>query len=131
MSFSFTAPRSRRRPSLTPMIDVVFLLLVFFMLAARFGQETEITLTPGGGASDAAAWQGPPRLIRIAPDAVSLNGVDVALSDLPRALAQLIRTPGDAIILVPVDGADLQRLLDVMTTLTASGHDNLILAEEP
>ncbi|MEO0362761.1 MAG: biopolymer transporter ExbD, partial [Pseudomonadota bacterium] len=29
----------RRRPSLTPMIDVVFLLLVFFMLAARFGVE--------------------------------------------------------------------------------------------
>ena len=34
--FTFEEPHKVRRPSLTPMIDVVFLLLVFFMLAARF-----------------------------------------------------------------------------------------------
>lgn len=39
--FRLGAPRRTRRPSLTPMIDAVFLLLVFFMLASRFG---------GGGA---------------------------------------------------------------------------------
>ncbi|NSY41645.1 biopolymer transporter ExbD, partial [Leisingera sp. ANG59] len=30
--------------SLTPMIDVVFLLLVFFMLASRFGMDTVLQL---------------------------------------------------------------------------------------
>jgi biopolymer transport protein ExbD len=34
--------RARRGPGLTPLIDVVFLLLVFFMLASRF--ETEALL---------------------------------------------------------------------------------------
>jgi biopolymer transport protein ExbB len=43
-------PRIRRRISLTPMIDVVFLLLVFFMLAARFGQDQALPLAIGTGA---------------------------------------------------------------------------------
>ena len=34
----------RRRPSLTPMIDVVFLLLIFFMLVARFGVDKVIDI---------------------------------------------------------------------------------------
>ena len=37
-------PLKRRKPSLTPMIDVVFLLLVFFMLAWRFGVDTHLPL---------------------------------------------------------------------------------------
>ena len=37
--FHFAPARRSRKPSLTPMIDVVFLLLVFFMLAARFGRQ--------------------------------------------------------------------------------------------
>lgn len=35
--FDFAPAPARKRPSLTPMIDVVFLLLVFFMLTAHFG----------------------------------------------------------------------------------------------
>lgn len=57
------SPRSRRKPSLTPMIDVVFLLLVFFMLASRFGLEAMMPLPlvgAGGG-----AYSGPPRLVDI------------------------------------------------------------------
>jgi Biopolymer transport protein len=38
---------SRRRPGLTPIIDVVFLLLVFFMLASRFGQYRALPLSAG------------------------------------------------------------------------------------
>ncbi len=48
--FSFAPPRpSRRRPNLTPMIDVVFLLLVFFMLASQFGRPQALPLFGGGG----------------------------------------------------------------------------------
>lgn len=57
------AARRRHKPSLTPMIDVVFLLLVFFMLASRFGQDVAIDL-PLGVASD-RPYQGPPRLIDV------------------------------------------------------------------
>ena len=42
----FERPSRRRRgPGLTPLIDVVFLLLVFFMLASRFDREALLPLT--------------------------------------------------------------------------------------
>ena len=47
----FQAHRGRAKISLTPLIDVVFILLVFFMLASNFQQERNIELTtPASGA---------------------------------------------------------------------------------
>jgi biopolymer transport protein ExbD len=126
MSFAFASPRSRRRPSLTPMIDVVFLLLVFFMLAARFGQDGAIVLSAGGSEA-ATEWTGPPRLIDIAPDALRLNGAAIDMQALEQALIRLSETKSDPILLRPQGGADLQRLLDVMAVLNAAGFTGLSL----
>jgi biopolymer transport protein ExbD len=120
-------PRSRRRPSLTPMIDVVFLLLVFFMLASRFGQETAVTVSGAGSGGVASA--GAPRLVDVLPDALRLNGRPVALADLSAALAALTESGGDLIVLRPREGADLQRVLDVLAPLVAAGFTGLALTE--
>ena len=42
--FDMRQPRPKRRMSLTPMIDVVFLLLIFFMVSTTFERETEISI---------------------------------------------------------------------------------------
>ncbi|TCP60930.1 biopolymer transport protein ExbD [Rhodovulum bhavnagarense] len=127
MSLNLSPPAPRRKPSLTPMIDVVFLLLVFFMLASRFGQDVTLPVAGGGGAG--ADWSGPPRLVDIRPGAVALNGVEVALSDLPAALAPLTDSPADPVVLRPSEGADLQRVIAVMEALAGAGLDQLILVE--
>ncbi|QIE57825.1 biopolymer transporter ExbD [Pikeienuella piscinae] len=119
------APR-RRRPSLTPMIDVVFLLLVFFMLAARFGLDQTIPLPLAGSSGD---WSGPPRLVDIRPDGLTLNGAPVAGDELASALAPLTATPDDTIVLRARDGADVQRLIDVAERLTEAGFSALVLVE--
>ncbi len=121
-------PRRRaRRASLTPMIDVVFLLLVFFMLAARFGPEARLAMA--AGAAGDAEWHGPPRLLDVAPDGLRLNGVPVAPDALAAALAPLIDAPGDPVVLRARDGVDLQRLVAAIEALQAAGHDNLLLVE--
>ena len=125
--FSFGEARAARRPSLTPMIDVVFLLLVFFMLASRFGGESVIEIGLASGASG-GDWQGPPRLLAVAPEALRLNGAEVALADVAAHMAPLMPEAGAPIILRS-DGADLQRLLDVMEALRAGGFANLVLVE--
>lgn len=125
MSFRFAPPQPRRRPSLTPMIDVVFLLLVFFMLAARFGQEGALDLRIGGGA--VAEWQGPPRLVQIAEAGLLLNGRPTAPEGLEQALSRLTETQSDPILLRTDEGVGLQRLLDVMAGLEAAGFANLVL----
>lgn len=124
--FAFASPRRSRRPSLTPMIDVVFLLLVFFMLASQFGQDASVRLS---GAGAGAAYSGPPRLIDIAPDGLTLNGMGVDISGLPDALTPLTQDPGDTVILRGTDGVSLQRLLDVAQALQAAGFANLVVVE--
>jgi len=125
--FDFGEERPRRRLSLTPMIDVVFLLLVFFMLASRFGHETVLQLNLGGGAG--AAWSGPPRLVDVgAAGAVKLNGVAIAPETLAEGLAALMPAPGDPVVLRARAGA-MQDLVAVMERLRAAGIINLLIVE--
>jgi biopolymer transport protein ExbD len=108
------------------MIDVVFLLLVFFMLAAQIGRDAAIPVAAGGGGE---GWSGPPRLVDIAPDAIALNGRPVALEALPEALGRLVEARSDTVVLRPVDGADVQRLIDVAEALQAAGFGALAVVE--
>ncbi|NKX45141.1 ExbD/TolR family protein [Roseicyclus persicicus] len=127
MSFRFAEPRPRRRPSLTPMIDVVFLLLVFFMLAARFGQEGVLDLRIAGGGG--TAWEGPPRLVQVEAEGVRLNGQAVEGEELVEALRSLVETDSDLVLIQPAEGVALQRLLDVMALLEAGGLTSLALVD--
>lgn len=124
--FSFATPRPHRKPSLTPMIDVVFLLLVFFMLAARFGQDMVLPLSTAGSG---APYEGPPRLVEVTAGGVSLNGTDVMLNALAARLAPLMASPGDTVILRPRQGADLQDLVAVIDALRAAGLTQIVIVE--
>ncbi|WP_322893448.1 MULTISPECIES: biopolymer transporter ExbD [unclassified Yoonia] len=126
--FTFDAPRPRRKPSLTPMIDVVFLLLVFFMLAARFGLDTTLPLVAAGGGAE---YSGPPRLVDVATDGLALNGVSVTPDVLHARLADMTQSPGDMIVLRPAAATDLQRVVDVMLALHAAGFTRVVMVEAP
>ena len=120
--------RPHRRPSLTPMVDVVFLLLVFFMLAARFGVDRVIPLAPPAE-TRGGTYEGAPRLVSVTPDAILLNGRPVAAEALAGALGPLMPGPGAAVVVRARDGAALHRLVGVLDGLRAAGFTNLVLAE--
>ncbi|MEX0957041.1 MAG: biopolymer transporter ExbD [Rhizobiaceae bacterium] len=62
----------RRRPlSLTSLIDVIFLLLLFFMLSSTFTRFGEVAIT-GGRAT--AAGDAPDVMIRLSDNGWSVNG---------------------------------------------------------
>jgi biopolymer transport protein ExbD len=126
-SFDFAPARRARRPSLTPLVDVVFLLLVFFMLAARFGPEHAVPLAAGGFGP--GAWEGPPRLVSVRPEGVALNGVPVALEDLAGILAPLMPASDAPVVVRPETGADVQALVDALATLAAAGYAHLVVIE--
>ena len=115
----------RRRIGLTPMIDVVFLLLVFFMLAARFGVTDAIPIALSSGA--AQSYDGPPRLVTVLPNGLRVNGIDT--TDPVKALTPLMGADEDIIILRARDGASVQALLDSMGQLRAAGWPNLVVLE--
>ncbi|KUP91492.1 ExbD/TolR family protein [Tritonibacter horizontis] len=118
--------RPRRKPSLTPMIDVVFLLLVFFMLASRFGVDAALSLPLAAGGGD---YSGPPRLIDVAPTQLFLNGRPVAETGLTAALLPLVETKSDVLILRGKEGADLQRIVTLTEMLRSEGFTSVVLVE--
>ncbi|RVV98559.1 biopolymer transporter ExbD [Mesobaculum littorinae] len=100
---------------MTSLIDVIFLLLLFFMLSSTFTRFSELQLT-GGAASAAPATGAPPVFLRLGPEALRLNGAEVAMTDLPARLADLAE-PGAALLVQPGQGTSAQRLVDLMVAL--------------
>lgn len=119
------SPR-RRRPNLIPMIDVMVLLLVFFMLASRFGGEQGLPLQMAGST---VGYAGPPRLVQIDRDGVALNGVAMVETALAAALAPLLTGQDDIVVLRAQDGVDVQRVVTVMGILQSAGLSRVVLVE--
>ena len=105
-------PEPRRRPvALTPLIDVIFLLLLFFMLTTTFTRSGEIPLAAAGAGAEGLA----PLFLRVEVGRLSLNGVAITLEDLPERLRG---GDGDTRLLVSLaEGVSAQRLADVLHSL--------------
>lgn len=125
--FRFATPRPARRPSLTPMIDVVFLLLVFFMLAARFGQDMGLALVPAG--DDGARYEGPPRLVEFDGSGLWVNGIETSREELPDALAVLMPDNSALVVLRPREGASVQDLTGLTDLLRGAGIVQIVVME--
>ena len=100
---------------MTPLIDVIFLLLLFFMLSSTFSRfaDVELMTAAGGGAADAAN----PLFLQLREDRLSLNGEDRSLGGLEEALAPVDR-PAVVIVNVARDVSS-QRLTDLLVVLNA------------
>lgn len=111
------ARRTPRRISLTPLIDVVFLLLIFFMLSSTFLKFTTINIAGG----NAGAGQGDVSnlvLVRVHKDGkIDVNGQVVLLKNLAVHLAD-IPVPGKMKIAVKaLEGAKMQHVVDAIEHL--------------
>lgn len=126
MTLRLPPPPRRSRPNLTALIDVVVILLIFFMIASRFEQDRELPLDLAG--AGAGRWEGGPRLVVVTPAGLLLNGRPVTAAELPDQLRRLLPRPDAPVILRPGGGATLQALVDAMDDLQAAGIGTLLLA---
>jgi biopolymer transport protein ExbD len=102
------------------MIDVVFLLLIFFMLVARFGVDKVIDINLPSALGQSSQYEGVPRLVEIkSGNIVSLNGTQISLDQLSSKLSQLMPSPNAMIIVRSSAEANTQDLLDVLLYLKA------------
>lgn len=119
MSLQLAVPSlTRRRISLTPLIDVVFILLVFFMLETTFLTEAEIAVAAEsqGGAPGA---QQPLQVELLDTDWVWLNGERIAYPQWLAALDALPTEPDPAVQLRTAQHIPVQRLVAVIDALNA------------
>jgi biopolymer transport protein ExbD len=122
---------ARRLVSLTPLIDVVFILLLFFMLATRFEHWQELPLSAaeaGTGLAERGAV-----LVRLGPDGrVDLNGRPVLREALEAEIAaRLAGNPDRRFLVQAAPGVPLQQAVAVLDRLDAAGARDAMLLAAP
>ena len=138
------APEEKMEIQMTPMIDCVFLLLIFFMVSTTFyRQEADISFALPGVAEQADAVEIPDeQIIEIAEDGrVFLNDLqydspeDTALPELQKTLIRFKQT-ADAnkvpamITIAPAGKVKHQRVVDVLNVCAAAKLANVTFAVE-
>lgn len=132
-SFRARGPSSRRRTlvSLTPLIDVVFILLLFFMLASSLTDLRAISLDAPVSGSGIASIEGG-LLVDVRLDGVRLAGRYIGLNDLIDTIHQRqARTPELRVLVRPARGVSLQDTVRVLDALTVAGIDRVALMDSP
>lgn len=106
-----SAPFVRRPVTLTPLIDVIFLLLLFFMLSSTFSKFGEIELSQATSGAARSSDPSKRAFLQIGAERLVLNGGSVT----PDELASRIESDQ---VLVSLD-ADVvaQRLVDILVLL--------------
>lgn len=124
----------RRRPtaeiSLTPLIDVVFILLIFFMLASSFMDWRSIDLKTAklGGAGSASEGS---MMLKLRKDGdVLVSGEPVSLADIGTRLKSLAgRKTKPSLVVEAEKGVPLQRVVRLVDMAVAEGLTDVTLAD--
>ncbi len=120
-------PRARRRLSMTSLIDVIFLLLLFFMLSSTFSRFAEIEVT-GGAASASVQGERPDVLLRFDGTDWQVNGVAVADADLGTELARLSDAGAESAVLLVRGAMTSQDLVDAVERIRGATPLQLTIA---
>lgn len=119
-------PKRRREPTIT-LINIVFLMLVFFMVAGTLAQplDTEVTLVRSADLDITP----PPDALVIHPDGrLSFRGAPL---DSTTAYMQHLRQDGPAVArLVPDRDLPAARLVDLAVQLRQAGAERVVLITE-
>ncbi|MDX1820223.1 MAG: biopolymer transporter ExbD [Paracoccaceae bacterium] len=107
-------PFRRRSLSLTSLIDVIFLLLLFFMLTTTFTRTAELPLVAGSSGTGVA--QAAPVFLRLSPQEMTLNGQTATLDTVTAQITGLVQDDPQVLVsLAP--GVNAQRLADLLAAL--------------
>jgi biopolymer transport protein ExbD len=132
---AFPLPRrAEARIDLSPLIDVVFQLLIFFVVTTTFLADTGIPLElPEAGTGQQETMR-PEMSVRIAADgSLRFQGAMVSLADLEARLRQArAAAPEEALIIYGDGRVDLETIVKVMDLARRVQIPGLVLAtQEP
>lgn len=117
-------PRVKRRAvGLTSLIDVIFLLLLFFMLASSFTRYQSLEVASGGEGGGADAR---PAYLRVhSAEKLDLNGLPMTKPDMPERFAAL----KDDVVVAIWSGpeANVQDVVDVMSAARLRGLKTVLV----
>ncbi|ROQ93188.1 ExbD/TolR family protein [Desulfosoma caldarium] len=124
-------PRYGVQMPLTSLIDIVFLLLIYFLLTTNFMTEEGLRVHLPHAVS-AVAQEDRELVITVSPEGdVYLGATAVALDELMEVVRQRLEAdPETAVVLKADRSLVLDRVVQVMDTIKAAGAARLRLATE-
>lgn len=112
---------------LTPLIDVVFLLLIFFMLASTFLKFSSTPVAGGAGSGPALDLKEIAMIQLLADRQVSVNGRMVAFDGLSDLLDELADKAVRRGVIRPTPEASVQDLADVLAVVRTSRLSSVVI----
>ena len=116
---------------MTSLIDVIFLLLLFFMLSSTFSKFSEVELASGAGGG--TPTDKPPLFLQLGAETLRLNATETTLSTLTNASPfQGLDPSAPHVLLVSMqEDVTAQRLTDLLVALRAvKGVEPTILGRQ-
>jgi biopolymer transport protein ExbD len=122
--------RSASKLSLTPLIDVVFILLIFFMLESDFLRPYVMELAQQGGGEQGSSAKTTPILIELHADkSVWINKGEYSMGSIENAIYELNPAPDSPVVLASDPGVPLQRAVTVIDILQGRGLLHIAFTE--
>jgi biopolymer transport protein ExbD len=118
--------------NITPMLDIVFIMLIFFIVTTSFVRETGID--PQRPVAETATEQGHANiLIGIDSDGqIWVNRQIVQVSDVRLLVENAVNeNPESSAVLITDEEADTGIMLDIMDQVRLGGVANIAVAAEP
>lgn len=130
MSLDLPTPRRRSVISLTPLIDVVFILLLFFMLASNFSQERSVpwtSVSDGGNQAQIMPLE-PSRIHLQAAGQFVLDGITMPQSSMLEELrTRQGENPLHLAIVSVSEHVDVQTLLNLIARIKQTGIEKVVM----
>ena len=124
--------KHRQSISITPLIDVVFILLLFFMLSSTFNRAKQLEITTAAARAGSSQQQDSKvqKVLLTSEQTVSINGARYTLSS--QAFSDLLNgfaRDNNKVTLAAVQSVKVQALIQLIGQAHQAGIRNLDLGE--
>lgn len=126
--------RGSEAPNLTPLIDIVFLLLVFFLLTAHFVRDEGIAIQlPQAESAVASDEDAAVEVLLEEGGVIRLNGAIVQPAELEQRIRQALKDKPKKWVMLHGDrGTQLQSAVAVLDAARKAGADSVdVVTEKP
>ena len=115
--------------NLTPIIDVVFILLIFFMLATNFQDFSQTDIELSSESSKSMSSDKKMYVVSVDKDkSYMLNDKNLHLNDIKAKILSSVRSEEEHLVVIkPNDDVNMQSILSVMEDFKNSDINNLLL----
>lgn len=115
--------------NIAPLIDVVFILLIFFMVTTTFVQDRGIPVTRPAAAHAQALEPDSLRISVVASGAIYIEGREMTLPALREHVIRYVERHRDApVVIIPDESLSSGRLVEVMDEVKRGGAGVISIA---